>query len=133
MALTESLALLPRRLFDGAIGGYLELSQTSVRRRVKQILDAFDLLAPIEDGGEIVQQQVTGLHEFVEEWVPPSLALWPQVLERNLDRVEILIADKGYDAAEFREYLWLNDVRPVIKHRELDRSTELTTLDLTTK
>jgi len=65
--------------------------------------------------------------------VPPSLALWPQVLERNLDRVEILIADKGYDAAEFREYLWLNDVRPVIKHRELDRSTELTTLDPTTK
>ncbi|CCQ33766.1 transposase (IS4-like) [Halorhabdus tiamatea SARL4B] len=47
------------------------------------------------------------------------------MLERNSEQVEILTADKGYDSAEFREYLRSQDVRPVIKHREfssLDRA-----------
>jgi IS5 family transposase len=56
---------------------------------------------------------------------PHDTQIGPQVLERNLDRVEILTADKGYDSAEFREYLRDQGVRPVIKHREfgsLDRA-----------
>jgi IS5 family transposase len=56
---------------------------------------------------------------------PHDTQIGPQVLERNSDQVEILAADKGYDSAEFREYLRSKDVRPVIKHREfssLDRA-----------
>jgi len=56
---------------------------------------------------------------------PHDTQIGPQVLERNADQVEILAADKGYDSAEFREYLRSKDVRPVIKHREfssLDRA-----------
>ena len=49
---------------------------------------------------------------------PHDARIGPQVLERNLDRVEILTADEGYDAAEFRDNLRSHDVRPVIKHRE---------------
>lgn len=41
-----------------------------------------------------------------------------QMLRRNLDRMAILTADKGYDWADLREMLRSNDVRPVIKHRE---------------
>jgi IS5 family transposase len=56
---------------------------------------------------------------------PHDTQIGPQILERNSDRVKILAADKGYDSAEFREYLRSKDVRPVIKHREfssLDRA-----------
>ncbi|ERJ06205.1 transposase IS4 family protein [Halorhabdus tiamatea SARL4B] len=56
---------------------------------------------------------------------PLDTQIGPQVLERNSEQVEILTADKGYDSAEFREYLRSQDVRPVIKHREfssLDRA-----------
>ena len=49
---------------------------------------------------------------------PHDTQIGPQLLERNSDQVEILTADKGYDSAEFREYLRSKDVRPVIKHRE---------------
>ena len=43
-----------------------------------------------------------------------------QVLTRNVDRMEVLTADKGYDWADLRTELRENDVRPVIKHREFD-------------
>ena len=41
-----------------------------------------------------------------------------QVLKRNLDRVDTITADKGYDWDEFWQFLREEDVRPVIKHRE---------------
>ena len=43
-----------------------------------------------------------------------------QVLTRNLDRIDIITADKGYDWADLRSMLRANDVRPLIKHREFD-------------
>ena len=41
-----------------------------------------------------------------------------QVLKRNLDNVNVLTADKGYDWWLFRQKLRAEGVKPVIKHRE---------------
>ncbi|MEF8772752.1 IS5 family transposase [Halodesulfurarchaeum sp.] len=41
-----------------------------------------------------------------------------QVLRRNLDLVETITADKGYNWDEFHQYLREEGVRTVIKHRE---------------
>jgi IS5 family transposase len=41
-----------------------------------------------------------------------------QVLTRNLNRLQTVTADKGYDWDDLREELREADVRPVIKHRE---------------
>lgn len=41
-----------------------------------------------------------------------------QVLTRNLNRLETVTADKGYDWDDLREQLREAEVRPVIKHRE---------------
>ena len=41
-----------------------------------------------------------------------------QVLKRNLDKVTVLTADKGYDWWLFRQKLRAEGVKPVIKHRE---------------
>jgi len=41
----------------------------------------------------------------------------PQLAARNLDQLESLAADKGYDSAAFRRQLRENGVRPLIKHR----------------
>ena len=41
-----------------------------------------------------------------------------QVLTRNLNRLQTVTADKGYDWDDLREGLREADVRPVIKHRE---------------
>jgi len=41
-----------------------------------------------------------------------------QVLKRNLDRLEVIIADKGYGWDELRHTLREDGVRPVIKYRE---------------
>ena len=43
-----------------------------------------------------------------------------QILTRNLDRIDTITADKGYDWAELRTKLREHGVRPVIKHREFD-------------
>ena len=43
-----------------------------------------------------------------------------QVLTRNLDRMEIVTGDKGYDWSELRTALRDHNIRPVIKHREFD-------------
>lgn len=37
-----------------------------------------------------------------------------QVLTRNLDRIRVITADKGYDWADLRSLLRANDVRPVM-------------------
>lgn len=50
---------------------------------------------------------------------PLDTQVGPHVLERNSDQVEVLTADRGYDSAEFRDFLQSRDVRPVTKHREL--------------
>ena len=36
---------------------------------------------------------------------PHYTQIGPQMLERNSEQVDILVADKGYDSAEFREFL----------------------------
>ena len=41
-----------------------------------------------------------------------------QVLTRNLDRLETVVADKGFDWADLRHKLREEGTRPVIKHRE---------------
>jgi IS5 family transposase len=41
-----------------------------------------------------------------------------KVLTRNLNRLQIVTADKGYDWDDLREELREADVRPLIKHRE---------------
>jgi IS5 family transposase len=50
---------------------------------------------------------------------PHDTLIGCQVPKRNLDRVETLTADKGYDRDEFPRYLHEKGVRPIIKHREL--------------
>lgn len=49
---------------------------------------------------------------------PHDTQVGRQVLTRNLSRLEIVTADKGYDWDDLREQLRRADVRPVIKHRE---------------
>jgi IS5 family transposase len=41
-----------------------------------------------------------------------------QVLTRNLDQLDTIVADKGYDWDDLRHKLRKNGVRPVIKHKE---------------
>jgi len=49
---------------------------------------------------------------------PHDTQIGDQLLKRNLDRVETITADKGYDWDELRQKLRETSVRPVIKHRE---------------
>lgn len=49
---------------------------------------------------------------------PHDTRVGRQVLTRNLDRLQTVTADKGYDWNDLREELREADVRPVIKHRE---------------
>jgi IS5 family transposase len=49
---------------------------------------------------------------------PHDTQIGEQVLKRNLDRVETITADKGYDWDELRRNLKEHGIRPVIKHRE---------------
>jgi IS5 family transposase len=49
---------------------------------------------------------------------PHDTQIGEQVLERNLDRIGTITADKGYDWDELRRKLREKGVRPVIKHRE---------------
>ena len=42
-----------------------------------------------------------------------------QVLKRNVDDLNFLTANKGYDWWLFRQKLWAEGVKPVIKHREI--------------
>jgi IS5 family transposase len=49
---------------------------------------------------------------------PHDTQIGEQLLKRNLDQVETITADKGYDWDELRGKLREAGVRPVIKHRE---------------
>jgi len=49
---------------------------------------------------------------------PHDTQIGEQVLTRNLDQIETITADKGYDWDELRHKLTEAGVRPVIKHRE---------------
>jgi IS5 family transposase len=49
---------------------------------------------------------------------PHDVPIGEQVLKRNLDRLSVVAADKGYDATFIRDMLQENGVRPLIKHRE---------------
>jgi IS5 family transposase len=49
---------------------------------------------------------------------PHDVPIGEQVLKRNLDKLSIVAADKGYDATAIRDMLREHDVRPLIKHRE---------------
>jgi IS5 family transposase len=49
---------------------------------------------------------------------PHDIPIGEQVLKRNLDKLSVVAADKGYDAAFIRNMLREHDVRPLIKHRE---------------
>lgn len=49
---------------------------------------------------------------------PHDTKVGKQVLSRNLDHIQVLTADKGYDDDSLRRWLRTHDIRPVIKHRE---------------
>lgn len=49
---------------------------------------------------------------------PHDTQVGRQVLTRNLNQLQTITADKGYDWDDLREELRQADVRPVIKHRE---------------
>ena len=49
---------------------------------------------------------------------PHDVPIGKQVLKRNMDKLTVVAADKGYDAAFLRDLLREHDVRPLIKHRE---------------
>ena len=59
---------------------------------------------------------VLDIHCSVKQ--PHDTHVGRQVLSRNLNRLQTLTADKGYDWDDLREELRKADVRPVIKHRE---------------
>ncbi|MFC6952861.1 IS5 family transposase [Halorubellus litoreus] len=42
----------------------------------------------------------------------------PQVVKRNVDSIEVLIGDKGYDDQNLRQLTRDHGIRPLIKHRE---------------
>jgi IS5 family transposase len=49
---------------------------------------------------------------------PHDTQIGRQVLTRNLDQLNTVVADKGYDWDALRQQLRDAGVRPVIKHRE---------------
>jgi IS5 family transposase len=49
---------------------------------------------------------------------PHDTRIGRQVLSRNLDRLSVLTADKGYDATDLRRLLQAHQVEPVIKRKE---------------
>lgn len=49
---------------------------------------------------------------------PHDAPIGEQVLKRNLDKLDVIAADKGYDDNSLRALLRENGVRPLIKHRE---------------
>ena len=49
---------------------------------------------------------------------PHDAPIGEQVLKRNLDKLNVIAADKGYDDNSLRSLLRENGVRPLIKHRE---------------
>lgn len=48
---------------------------------------------------------------------PNDAKVGPQLTARNIDKIESLAADKGYDSKAFRDKLRREGVRPLIKHR----------------
>lgn len=48
---------------------------------------------------------------------PNDAKIGPKLTARNIDTMQSLAADKGYDSKKFREKLRSEDVRPLIKHR----------------
>lgn len=60
----------------------------------------------------------TGLDIHCSMKQPYDTQVGRQVLTRNLDRLQIVTADKGYDWDDLRKELREAEVRPVIKHRE---------------
>lgn len=48
---------------------------------------------------------------------PNDAKIGPQLAARNMEQMQSLAADKGYDSAAFRTQLRESDVRPLIKHR----------------
>jgi len=49
--------------------------------------------------------------------LPDTKIAW-QIVERNLDKLSVLAADKGYDWELLRHKLRSEGVKPVIKYRE---------------
>jgi IS5 family transposase len=49
---------------------------------------------------------------------PHEVPISEQVLKRNMERLSVVAADKGYDAAFIRDLMREHNVRPLIKHRE---------------
>ena len=49
---------------------------------------------------------------------PHDTKIARQVLTRNLDRLSVITADKGYDSMDLRRLLQAHGVRPAIKYRE---------------
>lgn len=50
---------------------------------------------------------------------PHDTQIGKQVFKRNVDRLDVVTAEKGYDVEYNRALLREHDVRPLIKHREL--------------
>jgi len=42
----------------------------------------------------------------------------PSLIKRNLENIDILLGDKGYDDQKIRQLARQHEVRPLIKHRE---------------
>ncbi|MFB6282703.1 MAG: IS5 family transposase [Halobacteria archaeon] len=49
---------------------------------------------------------------------PHDTKVAENLLKYNLEKINILTADKGYDSSKLRKELRINNIRPVIKHRE---------------
>ena len=65
---------------------------------------------------DTAENAITDLH-CSTKW-PSGMRIGPKVALRNIDDLQSLAADKGYDDQEFRENLRDEGVRPLIKHRE---------------
>jgi len=64
---------------------------------------------------DTAEQSILDVH-CAAKW-PNDAKIGPKLARRNVDQIDSLAADKGYDSAAFRDQLRDSDVRPLIKHR----------------
>ena len=81
-------------------------------RRVKLQIRSLKVTLLVDTGS----QTVLDLHITTTRKRDTQIA--PGLIERNLDRFEVLSADKGYDARSLRRWLRSRGKRPLLRHRE---------------
>ena len=111
--LSRSLGLLERSGHAAIDSTFFERWQASSHylRRIERKVDTLKITFLIDTA----VQAILDVH-CSAKW-PNDAKIGPKLAARNMDQLESLAADKGYDSAAFRAQLRENNVRPLIKHR----------------